>query len=390
VLPDLVLAHRFSPLHWGRSAASPATFIGFVLRLTIPLLVVLVACSASSAKEGLLGPSRLEDDVAEFLGRAVDPSGVSVPFLRDYSFIAILVLTCLSFAQLSSQWERLERLPKQVERAGLFMTEDLELDRIAEEFSRLSRRANAALLDLASALIALVFTAVVVFIVLRGSIYPFLDQASLGADQSHTDQWWANPSNSVASFILYSSVGVLFFYLHVRNTILGAQIALLLRNLHRVSDAAGASAWFGYSGRWADPTDGVAAIRRTMLDAFLAIGYGLSVGAFAVYAFSAQPIVLVFIIGWGVWDVAILLLPWVVLNRQLRSSKQRLESGLLAEIRSIASPDEEIEFERGEWLWRAYTHAMSLPERVLNRGPVTGFVAFYLLPIVGIIQGFRS
>jgi hypothetical protein len=392
MLDDFTLAHRYSPMRVGKLIAwvpPAASAQGYLLRFSILLVLILFAAGTAAGATGLWGPSSAFADLRALLSGDSEDGVRSIPFLRDYAFLGLLLLAPLSYAQLASQWERLESLPAQIKRGGLLSSPRIPFDALEREFHAASRRSGRALWELASLAAAGLITWIVLDAVLDRGIYPFLDGGRTRDLMSlHSENWWANPGTSLVGFIAYATTIAAFLYLHCRNTILGWHITSLLLSLQRAARAHRARAWFGYGSRWADPQQAIAAIRRAMLDAFLAVGYALTAGALAVYAFSTSPIVLAVVIAWAVWDIFVLVFPWVLLNRQLAASREQLLSTLISDLREIQTRRHTAK--EGEWLWRSYRHACDLPDRVLNRLPVGAFLAFYLLPIAALIQAFRS
>lgn len=363
----------------------PVLITGPLVVLGITLLLFAV-CAAPAFIAGRLTPLALGSDLHQlFDGHGAYPPR-PIPLLRDYSVLAILVLTALSYVHFARQWHRLERLPVRLARGGLLRTDVLHEHVFVQHFARLQDRSCRVIWEIVALAISIAVVFAIVTAILQTGFYPLIDRGASVADY-HLAEWWARPANSKVGFGAFSFVLLAFCYLTIRHTIMGFHMLTWLGSIRRETRPTN-SDWFGYSDPWVSPDDALGELRGAILDVFLAILLGACAAAAAVYAIAVPPQLVLILVVYLLYNLSVFVIPWVYLNRQLARSKFRLQSQTLQELRTLS--DEGRPYTgRGEWLWLGLERVRLLPERVIQRVPVGALIALYLLPVLGIFPAYR-
>jgi hypothetical protein len=370
----------------------PPVIITFALAIAACVAIYLVAAAFAFWK-ARVGPSSVGADIDQVLGRRSIPAH-GVPLVRDYGFLLLTLWTALTFTRCTRQWTRLERLPAILARGGLLRTDLLTSEFLREEFVRLENRSRKARWDVLAAALAVVLTALTAKAILESGVYPLSDVATDGSvGVTHYRHWWANPTTDAPGFALVIAIVLTYGYITIRHSILGAHVLLWLRSMHgraRGQHPPGeenGSTWFGYSDRWADPEEALGELRGALLDVFASVLLGALALGTAVYLFDfPSQLVAVLVTYLGV-NILAFVLPWIYMNRELARSKRQLRATVLSELRRIDVSD------RAGRSWDlqclAYARVAEFPDRVLDRLPVGGLIALYLIPVLGMLPAYR-
>ncbi len=287
--PVLLLMRR-----WSGNAA--VTFLAMLALLMLPRVIVTLA-------EGTIGPpGEVSRDLGGILFGKVATTAPSVPLLRDYADLAIIVLIAAHTAFMYGQWHRLQALPGRL-RATDMLAPSLALEGAYEEMiGRYERRFNWIRLEVFAVVIAAVLALLLAELPRTSGIY-----GGLGASPSPMDRfalWWANPELHPVAYIILITSFWLYLYLVVRHTSMGVLLAAMFIEARQKAAKQG-ELWLTYPHaiRNMEPVEIVSELRQALYDVTISI-------TLLVSAFLAANLYVVF--PWWIWWA--LVLPYLLLN----------------------------------------------------------------------------
>jgi hypothetical protein len=311
----------------------------------------------------------------------------SVPLLRDYAYLTVLFLGGFAAATFAREWDRLDRLPGLLARGGLLRADRASTQAFVAAFQQLERTSCQLRWEVLSIAGALATVGLAAWSVLERGVYSLLDpygERHRHAAALNLEKWWADPHTSKLAFGVVLLAAVVYMYLTLRNTIMGAHALVWFRHIRR--EAGGD--WFGYSGAWCPYELALAEVRQALLDVFVVILIGAIAGAASVYALAVPPQLVSILLIYLIYNSAVFVVPWVHLNKQLGNSKSELRDRLVRAIETASQSERETDRETTQVLWMAYRRTGEFPDRVIQRVPVGALVAVYLIPIIGLIPSY--
>jgi len=381
--PFILLAQRWSARAWLISVLVGAALVVPRLLVTVPV--------------GTLGPPADPlADLAAIFGGAHGSAWTSVPWLRDYADIAILLLVAIHTGHLVNQWRRLTVLPERLRGVGLIapsLADPATFTRITEGFEQ---RFSSPWLDVGAAALAILLVVPIAGLPALG-LYP--GAGGPEALQRYAS-WWANPdSHPLAFAVLIVSFGI-YLYLTFRHAAMGIVMLGLIKEAARTASHGGES-WFGYSSTSEAAIPVIGEVRQCLYDVVISIT--LLASAFAVgniYVTFPTALVATFLLPYVlVLDPLFLIIPAVTLNRALSRSWTRLKESATEEHRAAAEkvaqrtaePRRRGGYELAEVLLieghaRDQLEAVNaLPRRIIDWGALTRALLVYFVPVLGLL-----
>jgi hypothetical protein len=363
----------------------PRELVPWILTGVVAIAVGALA-AAIAHSESAVGYTTIEHDFA-FLGGSSSPKSAEqahLPLLRDYTLFGIMVITALTVPQMLGQWRRLASLPKALADARLFREDGVESAAVVGAFEALSRRSNRWRHEIL-ALVLAVLVVVGVWRTTSSGIYPFFDHA---ARQVHYDYWWCNWDVHKRGALLFFGLVGFYSFLQIRHNIMGYHMLRLLADLHTAAPQGQGDrrGWLGYTDPWYHVGNPVAPLATALVDVFKSIVLGMLVLLMAVYTLEFPSVVVFLILVYAVYNVAVVIVPWVYLNRQLVLGRDALHFRLLDELRTELEKGSDATDAKVTQLQIACDRLLQLPDRVLGTKWITVMIFTYLIPVVGIIR----
>lgn len=321
----LLVASRWAGRRW-------ATFLIIFAILLVPRLLVTLA-------EGTFGPvGDIAGDLrAILLGQGSSNSDPTVPLLRDYADLAIVLLMSAHTAHMVCQWRRINALPARLRQAGLLSPCLHESSTFNAILARYESRFNSLVWEFGAMAIASIGAVLLAVVACASGIYRGLGSSAPAMD--HFTQWWANPQSHPLAFAVVVVSYWLYLYLVARHSFMGILAVGLLMSARHTADQHRES-WLGYSSPWDTSEETVLEMRGVLDDIMVSITLLVSVFLIAnLYMSLPEWLQYGFVLPYVFLNPIFLVAPSIELNHRLDASWRRLHD---AAVEQLGSAVEEV------------------------------------------------